>query len=95
MKVFQKKKKSHKQIIIDIVLNKVNNHEAIEYLTNFKEATQQLLNFLNQILDMSMIDHEKVILEEENINLHDFLYELSGLISSLLFTKSLIYNVNV
>lgn len=81
--------------MLDIVLNKVNNHEAIEYLTNFKEATQQLLNFLNQILDMSMIDHEKVILEEENINLHDFLYELSGLISSLLFTKSLIYNVNV
>ena len=66
--------------MLDIVLSKIDNSSVIEYLNNFKEATQQLLEFLNQILDMAMIDHEKTIIEQEAIDLHDLLYALSGLI---------------
>ena len=81
--------------MLDIVLSKIENPSVIEYLNNFKEATQQLLEFLNQILDMAMVDHEKMVIEHEPIDLHGLLYDLSGLISSLLYSKQLTYRVDM
>lgn len=81
--------------MLDIILPKVRDAELTEYLLSFKESTEQLLSFLNQIIDMSVADHETMLLNEDKIVLTTFVAELKRLVVPSLYEKSLAFNVEL
>lgn len=52
------------------------NNQQVEYLATIHKSSEDLLKILNDILDLSKIDANKLIIERINMNLRDILEEV-------------------
>ena len=66
----------------DLVLNKSFgelNHNQEEYLTYVSQSSQHLLSLINDILDLSKVEAEKIELEKSEIDLPEFLKQIANM----------------
>ncbi|MDE7260873.1 MAG: response regulator, partial [Oscillospiraceae bacterium] len=64
-----------------------------EYLKNIEVSSQQLLDLINNILELSRIENHKVIIEDSLVNVDDVFHKLSTILDSDLKKKHLHYLV--
>ena len=66
--------------MIEILYEQVSDDSVRQNLKLIKEAAQQLLHLLNQILDMSTLEHEPTELHEEVMSIHAVIDDVVSLI---------------
>ena len=65
------------------------DEEQLEYLVTIKNSGRNLLNLLNDILDLSKIEANKLEIDSVSFNLHQWLQETLALFSSKIYAKQL------
>ena len=79
----------------DIVLRRITDPKHIEYLTKVKTASTHLLHVINDILDISKIEAERLTLEEVDFKLGEVLENLTSMISHKVAEKRLQLQVDL
>jgi CheY-like chemotaxis protein len=69
--------------------------EQIEMVNAIKSSSESLLTIINDILDLSKIDAEKVELNPENIDVNDLINEKAYLFQTLAHSKGLNFDVKI
>lgn len=65
------------------------DEEQLEYLITIKNSGRNLLNLLNDILDLSKIEANKLEIDSVSFNFHQWLQETLALFSSKIYAKQL------
>jgi signal transduction histidine kinase len=79
----------------DIVLRRITDPKHIEYLTKVKTASTHLLHVINDILDISKIEAERLTLEEVDFKLGEVLENLTSMIGHKVAEKHLQLQVDL
>jgi signal transduction histidine kinase len=79
----------------DIVLRRISDPKHIAYLTKVKTASTHLLHVINDILDISKIEAERLTLEQVDFKLGDVLENLTSLIRHKSTEKNLQLQVDL
>lgn len=66
-----------------------------EYLKNIDASSKQLLDLINNILELSRIENQKVMIEEDLVRVSDTYNELCTIFDSDLKKKHLIHNISL
>ncbi len=56
----------------------LSNEEILAYLEKTKKSADELTTLINNMLDMSVVEMGKLIIDEQTVNMEDFLGELSA-----------------
>jgi PAS domain S-box-containing protein len=81
--------------MVDLVLRKSTDPKHIDQLTKAKVASQHLLSVINDILDISKIEAEKITLERVHFRIGDVLEDLLSVIGPRASSKGVALHVNV
>jgi len=65
-----------------------------EYLKNIDASSRQLLDLINNILELSRIEHHEVLVEEDLVNVYETCRKLSTIFDSDLKKKRLTYTIH-
>lgn len=79
----------------EILLNRLENKENVEYVTSMMSAGKTLLTLINDILDLSKIEAGKMNLELKDTNVRTMIKELSNMFSILASKKHLTFKFNI
>jgi PAS domain S-box-containing protein len=79
----------------DLALRRVEDPKVRDQLAKVKQASQHLLHIINDILDISKIEAERLVLEQVNFNLSDVLENLINLIGHKATEKGIKLLVNL
>jgi PAS domain S-box-containing protein len=66
-----------------------------DYIHTMHNSGEHLLSMINDILDLSKIEAGRMVLSESASSLHDFIHDVTGMLSIQAQKKDLILNVNV
>lgn len=75
----------------EILLNRLENKENVEYVSSMMSAGKTLLTLINDILDLSKIEAGKLNLELKDTNVKTMIKELSNMFSILASKKHLTF----
>lgn len=64
-------------------------HLQADYLDTIRKSSQDLLNIINDILDLSKIDADKLIIEQTNFNLRDVIEQVLTVLAPPAYDKNL------
>lgn len=70
-----------------------SNDEKKQYIEVIKRNANQLLQIVNEVLDLSKIEAEKLQVEKDNINLHDLMEDIRLLMSLKSDDKGLTFKI--
>jgi two-component system sensor histidine kinase/response regulator len=59
----------------DLVLETNLTPEQEEYITGIKKSAESMMTLINDLLDFTKVEAQKIELERINFNVHDFVYE--------------------
>ena len=79
----------------DILLDKEEDPEKMEHLYTIKKSGQSLLNLINDILDLSKIESNKIQLREQTISIKTVLNSVRDMFVSRVKEKNLYFNLNI
>ena len=80
----------------DLALMDENNTESqTERLNDIKQSGESLLDIINEILDISKIEANKLVLEEVEFNTRDLIKKIEKLLSVKTFRKELEFTTNI
>ncbi len=80
----------------DLALMDENNTESqTERLNDIRQSEESLLDIINEILDISKIEANKLILEEVEFNTRDLIKKIEKLLSVKTFRKELEFTTNI
>ena len=80
----------------DLALMDENNTESqTERLNDIRQSGESLLDIINEILDISKIEANKLILEEVEFNTRDLIKKIEKLLSVKTFRKELEFTTNI
>ena len=68
--------------------------EVKEDSKNIKEASRKLLDLVNSILDISKLESEKEVLNNQDYNLDTVIYDISSNINSKIDKENLVFSIN-
>lgn len=78
--------------IIDISAASLNNNNSHEYMNSvktIKESSRYILNSINDILNMSQLDSDNVVIKKENYYLKEFINNTASIVRPLIAAKNL------
>ncbi len=78
-----------------ILMETALNDEQLEYVKTISNSAEALLSIINDILDFSKIEAKKMVIEEKEFNLKEFLEELSLIFSIRATEKKLKFNQEI
>jgi len=82
------------QILKEQYIGTLNNHQ-VEYLNDIITSSNRLLVLINDILDLSKVEEGKIVLETNDINIQEWMNELTRQLSPLISKKDLSLNFEI
>ena len=79
----------------EILLGKKQNNEDIEYLQSINSSGKTLLHLINDILDLSKIEADKVEIKNTKVNIVSVLEDMKRIFSQKISDKKLEYIIHV
>ncbi len=78
----------------DLALENEDPRTQKEYLKNIDISSKQLLDLINNILELSRIEHHEILVDEELVNVYETCRKLSTIFDSDLKEKHLTYTIH-
>lgn len=80
---------------VELLSNLPMDDKQKQYLHAIKENADQLLDLINDILDLSKIEADKLILEENIFNLRDLVYTITKIFEPTIKNKNLMLTIDI
>lgn len=69
--------------------------QQAEYFNILKQSSEHILQLVNDVLDLSKIDANKILLERNRFNLRDTLFKTADIFKPQFSDKKLLYHINI
>ena len=79
----------------NLALKKATDPKQIDYITKSLKATDHLIHVINDVLDLSKVEADKLTLEEKSFSLRDILADFTSIMKPMADTKGLKIRLSV
>lgn len=78
----------------DLLYNELEDSLHKEFVDSIRSSGKVLLNLINDILELSKIESEDILIKEETVDINDLCEEIKNMFSVVLFQKKLNFSIN-
>ncbi|NOZ34461.1 MAG: tetratricopeptide repeat protein [Chlorobi bacterium] len=79
----------------DILSNRLSDERNLSFLNNIKLSSNNLLELINDILDLSKIEAGEMTIQKKPINIRKLIKEITDIFTLKVYEKNLDFNLNI